>query len=125
CVVQGMLQFGDIRGRTMLVSGLGPAGMLAIQLAKIWGASRVVGIDLSRTRIEYVRSLGLGEVAHADEIADETFDYGYDCVGYNASIQNVLDHTTKHVVIFGVQKGDVIFRDSTWGKGLILETFRG
>jgi threonine dehydrogenase-like Zn-dependent dehydrogenase len=125
CVVMGLNQFADLRGKSVLVSGLGPAGILAMQVARIWGASAVVGIDLSPERLDYVRGLQFGEVVHAEQLGDRRFDLGYDCVGFAPSIQNVLDHVREHVVIFGVQKGEVRFGEHSWGTGLKLESYRG
>lgn len=125
CVVIGLRQFDDLRGRSMVVAGLGPAGLLAVQLAKIWGCSRVVGIDVSEKRLAYAKKLGIAEIIHADQLGDERFDLGYDCVGYAKSVQNVLDHVNKHVVVFGVLKGEVQFGGHLWGRGVRLETYGG
>lgn len=124
CVVIGLLQFGDIRGKSVLVSGLGPAGILAIQAARLWGASQVVGIDVNESRIGYVRGRGLGTALHADEVKDRRFDLGYDCVGAAASVQNVLAHASEHVVIFGVLRGEVRYPDHLWFKGTKLESYK-
>ncbi|MDI4649231.1 zinc-dependent alcohol dehydrogenase [Cohnella hashimotonis] len=124
CVMIGLSQFGDLRGKSVLVSGLGPAGMLAIQAAAIWGASRVVGIDLNQARIDEVNRLGLGTAMHADQVAPDTFDLGYDCVGASASVQYLLDNVRSHVVIFGVLKGSVQFDERLWLRGTKLEAYR-
>lgn len=124
CVMIGMLQFGELQGKTMVIAGLGPAGILALQMARIWGASRVVGIDVSPERVKFVKSLGLGEVMLVDELQEETFDLGYDCVGAASSVQNVMKHTNDHVVIFGVLRGDLQYSDHLWFKGLKLESYK-
>ncbi len=124
CVYIGMTQFDDVRGRKVVVSGLGPAGILAMQIAKMWGASEVVGIDLSEQRLEYVRSLNIGDVVHAGQLGDRRFDFGYDCVGFAASVQNVLNHTDQHVVIFGVLKGEVKYGSQLWSKSTKLESYK-
>lgn len=123
CVLIGLDQFGDLRGRTMLVAGLGPAGVLAMQAARIWGAARVVGVDVSHARVEWAQSLGLGEVMHVEQLGGRRFDLGYDCVGHAASVQHVLDRTDRHVVIFGVLRGDLTFRADWWGRGKRLESY--
>lgn len=124
CVMIGMSQFGDLRGKSMVVAGLGPAGMLAIQLAKIWGASEVVGIDVSEQRISYVRELGIGQAEHANALGDRRFDLGYDCVGAAPSVQNLLRIVDEHIVIFGVLKGTLQYEEHLWFKGLKLESYR-
>lgn len=125
CVMIGLQQFDDLTGKSIVVAGLGPAGILAMQVAKIWGASRVAGIDLSETRLDYVRQLGIGEVMHAEQLGEERFDLGYDCVGFAGSVQNILAHVNHHVVIFGVLKGEVRFGEQLWGRGIRLESYGG
>lgn len=123
CVLIGLLQFGDLSGKSMLVSGLGPAGILALQAARLMGASRVVAIDITQERIDYVNRLGIGEAIHANELGDERFDLGYDCVGAAASVQNILERVDSHLVIFGVLKGEVRYGGHLWFKGLKLESY--
>ena len=123
CVLIGLLQFGEISGKSMLVSGLGPAGILAMQAARLMGASRVVAIDITQERIDFVNGLGIGIAKHADELGDERFDLGYDCVGAAASVQNVLERVDSHVVIFGVLKGEVRYGGHLWFKGIKLESY--
>ncbi|GBF75172.1 oxidoreductase zinc-binding dehydrogenase family [Paenibacillus sp. 598K] len=124
CVLLGMSQFGDLRGRSIVISGLGPAGMLAIQLARIWGASEIVGVDVSQTRINEVNRLGLGAAVHADELGDRVFELGYDCVGAAASIQSLLGRVRDHVVVFGVLRDQVQFGPEQWLRGTKLEAYR-
>ncbi|MFD0696610.1 zinc-binding dehydrogenase [Paenibacillus sp. GCM10027628] len=123
CVMIGLSQFGDLRGKSMVVSGLGPAGILAMQTARIWGASEVIGVDLSEQRIRYVNELGIGEAMHPDKLS-RRFDLGYDCVGAAPSVQNLLRIVDRHVVIFGVLKGTVQYEDQLWLKGLKLESYQ-
>ncbi|MFC5403381.1 zinc-dependent alcohol dehydrogenase [Cohnella soli] len=124
CVMIGLSQFGDLRGKSMVVSGLGPAGMLAIQVAKIWGASEVVGIDINAERVRHVRELGIGDAALTEELGDRRFDLGYDCVGAAPSVQNLLRIVDRHIVIFGVLKGTVQYEEGLWFTGLKLESYR-
>ncbi|RAV20705.1 zinc-dependent alcohol dehydrogenase [Paenibacillus contaminans] len=124
CVIIGMLQFGDLRGKSMLISGLGPAGILAIQAARLWGASKVVGIDINEERVRFVRENGLGEACLSNELGEQRFDLGYDCVGAAPSVQHVLNHVNDHVVIFGVLKGEVKYPEHLWAKGTKLESYK-
>ncbi|MBB6670025.1 zinc-dependent alcohol dehydrogenase [Cohnella nanjingensis] len=124
CVLIGLLQFGDVTGKSMLVSGLGPAGMLALQAARLLGASRVTAVDINRDRIALVNRLGLGRAVHTEELGEERFDLGYDCVGAAASVQQVLERVDSHLVIFGVLKGEVKYGDHLWFKGTRLESYR-
>lgn len=123
CVIIGLSQFDDVTDKSIVISGLGPAGILAMQVAKIWGASEVVGIDINPKRIEYVQSLGIGKALHTNELKGLYFDLGFDCVGYAESVQNILNHINHHLVIFGVLKGEVHFGEKLWGRGIRLETY--
>ncbi|MCU6711357.1 alcohol dehydrogenase catalytic domain-containing protein [Paenibacillus sp. J5C_2022] len=124
CVLIGLLQFGDLAGKSMLVSGLGPAGMLAMQAARLLGATKVTAIDINRERIELVNGLGLGLAKHVDDLGEERFDLGYDCVGASASVQGLLERIDSHLVIFGVLKGEVRYGEHLWFKGIRLESYR-
>ncbi|MCD9020750.1 zinc-dependent alcohol dehydrogenase [Cohnella silvisoli] len=124
CVLIGLLQFGNLGGKSVLVSGLGPAGIFAMQAAKLLGASRVVGMDLSGKRISFVNALNIGEAVHVDELGERRFDLGYDCVGYAPSVENVMNYVEEHVVIFGVLRGEVKYGERLWFKGLKLESYK-
>ncbi|NBD23642.1 zinc-dependent alcohol dehydrogenase [Paenibacillus glycinis] len=123
CVLYGLDQFKELQGKTMLVAGLGPAGILAMQLASLWGA-KVTAIDVNAERVQAVRSLGIGEAVLAETLGERTFDLGYDCVGAAASAQNVLDRTNEHVVVFGVLRGSLTYKDRLWFKGVTLESYK-
>ncbi|WP_256758863.1 alcohol dehydrogenase catalytic domain-containing protein [Cohnella sp. WQ 127256] len=124
CVLIGLLQFGDLTGKSMLVSGLGPAGMLAMQAARLMGASNVTAVDINRERIAYVNDLGIGLAKHSDDLGEERFDLGYDCVGASASVQSLLERIDSHLVIFGVLKGEVRYGGHLWFKGIKLESYQ-
>lgn len=52
----------DVSGNDIvLVVGLGPVGLAALQLAKAMGAHATIGIELNDTRIELAKSLGLAD----------------------------------------------------------------
>ncbi|UVI29626.1 zinc-dependent alcohol dehydrogenase [Paenibacillus spongiae] len=123
CVMIGLLQFDDLKGKSMLVSGLGPAGLLAIQAARLLGAN-VTAVDINKDRIAYVNKLGIGNAVHAEELGDQRFELGYDCVGASASVQSLLDRVDKHLIVFGVLKGEVRYGEHLWFLGTRLESYR-
>lgn len=45
-------------GQSVLVFGCGPIGALCQAVARAYGASRVVGVDVSESRAEFARSFG-------------------------------------------------------------------
>ncbi len=68
CVHHGMESVKTWKEKTVLVSGLGPAGLGALQMAKAFGAARVIGTDINRNRMQLADKLG----------ADKTYDANLD-----------------------------------------------
>lgn len=105
-------QMDAIAGRRFGVMGLGPAGLIALQMALAEGAHEVVGFDLSPARRELARSLG-AHAAHDPRAAPEAFtarpaapaiDCAIDCVGTKATVEWLMDRCTGTVALFGVQR---------------------
>ncbi|HDQ35000.1 MAG TPA: L-threonine 3-dehydrogenase, partial [Chloroflexi bacterium] len=48
----------DVRGKTVLVTGCGPAGLMSIPVARAFGAEIIVATDLSPYRLELARKVG-------------------------------------------------------------------
>jgi threonine 3-dehydrogenase len=48
----------DVRGKTVLVTGCGPAGLMSIPVARAFGAEVIVATDLSPYRLELARKIG-------------------------------------------------------------------
>lgn len=54
---------GNVRAtQTIVVFGCGPIGVLCQAVAKAYGAKRVIGIDLSKSRLQFAKSFGADEV---------------------------------------------------------------
>jgi L-idonate 5-dehydrogenase len=51
-------QAGDLAGKTVLVSGCGPIGILAIVAAKLGGASRIIATDITRHCLDMAAQMG-------------------------------------------------------------------
>lgn len=49
-------------GQSVLVFGCGPIGALCQAVAKAYGASKVIGVDLSKSRADFARSFGADDV---------------------------------------------------------------
>ncbi len=56
----------------LLITGLGPVGLAAAMLGRALGASQIIGVDVSRGRIDLARSLGL---------VDEAFESDTEALG--------------------------------------------
>ena len=125
---QQLAQLGGIKGRRVGISGLGPAGLLAVQLAKAHGASEVVGIDMVESRRRLAKKLGADRTASpnaktwkADRNGAKTLDDAIDCTGFPASIEFLMDRTKRCVTIFGVLRENVAYGTRhMWGPGVTL-----
>jgi L-iditol 2-dehydrogenase len=60
-VVYALDRLGDIAGRTAVVVGLGPIGLLATWLLKRYGASKIIGVDPIAWRCEAARYVGAAQ----------------------------------------------------------------
>ena len=108
-----------IRGRCFGVAGLGPAGLVAVQMAKAEGAASVLGFDLVPERREL--ACRLGAAAAYDPRADlageapawpaaPRLQSAVDCTGGRTSVEFLMDRTTDAVALFGVQREDYVYR---------------
>ncbi len=108
-----------LRGHTVGVTGLGPAGLVALQMAIAEGADAVFGFDPLPGRRELADRLGA--MATFDPNADLTAEFptrpkaprletAIDCVGAKTTVEFLMDRTSDVVALFGVQREDYSFR---------------
>ncbi len=118
CVAASFLQlkkFDAIRGRRFGVMGLGPAGLVAAQIARAEGAKTVIGFDLSDARRAFASTIV--DAAYDPREASDfparphapQLDSTIDCVGAKSSVEWAMDHTQEFVALFGVQHDDYTF----------------
>ncbi|WP_404401381.1 L-idonate 5-dehydrogenase [Pelagibacterium halotolerans] len=83
-------QAGSLLGKSVLVTGCGPIGVLSILAARRAGADRIVATDLSDFTLEFARAAGADETVNMSKSADGlnlfasdkgTFDILYECSG--------------------------------------------
>ncbi|MEE4195867.1 MAG: zinc-binding dehydrogenase [Anaerolineae bacterium] len=119
-VFRNLLLLDGLHGKTVAISGLGSAGLVAMQMARAEGASQVIGLDLNAERREYALSLGADLCYDPSEAPpDLSFHTGVDCVGLKASAEFLLDHSTEVVALFGVQREDYLFSPRHYGLTLL------
>lgn len=58
-VYEGLERIGISGNDAVLVVGLGPVGLAALQLSRALGARKLIGIDISPERVELAMKLGL------------------------------------------------------------------
>jgi threonine dehydrogenase-like Zn-dependent dehydrogenase len=124
---------GGLQGVRVGINGLGPAGLVAAQMARAEGASRVMGFDPSATRRKFAAGWCV------DEAHDPTADLGnrvpprqygaavdviVDCVGAKRAVGWAMDHAGSRVALFGVQREDYTYTPRHYG-GLSLIGYPG
>lgn len=67
CCLHGIRRLGISVGDKVAVFGLGPIGLIHVQLAKSCGASLVIGVDLIEKRLRLAEHLGADIVLNASE----------------------------------------------------------
>lgn len=67
CVVRGQRIAGVKKGQAVLILGGGISGLLHLQLAKAYGASKVIVTDIDPWRLDYAKRLGADCVINAKE----------------------------------------------------------
>lgn len=120
---------GALAGRRFGVMGLGPAGLVALQMARAEGAREVVGFDFNPARRELARALGADEAHDPREVGERcagrgALDSSIDCVGAKASVEWLMDRTADVLALFGVQREDYTFAVRHYG-GLRLCGYQG
>ena len=78
CCIRALAKLGVKAGFTAAVYGVGPVGLLHVQLLKCFGATRVYAVDVVDKRLDFARKLG----------ADFTMDAAKEDVGKAIPSQN-------------------------------------
>ena len=120
-------QCGGIEGKKLAIGGLGPSGLVAVQLARAYGAKTVIGLDPLVQRRHLATELG------ADEVCDpgtyhwptgrthpDAFDASLDTTGFPVSIEALMRATRESVAVFGVLRENVRFGPEQWWGGFAL-----
>lgn len=62
CAVQ-MTKVGNVRAnQTIVVFGCGPIGVLCQKVSKVYGAKKVIGVDISQGRLDFAKNYGADDV---------------------------------------------------------------
>ncbi len=113
CVHRAVQKVKNYQGKKVLVSGVGPAGLAALQLAKISGAQQVIVTDLRPQRLALARELGADEIIDVEnekylaEFKKIGFDIVIECSGNKTALQNAFEIAREEIVIFGYSEGAV------------------
>lgn len=130
CVGSSILKLGEVVTKRVGVSGLGPAGLLAIQALKVRGAREIIGFDVEPRRFELARELGASATLlpgspEWEALIKKPLDLAIDCVGIAKSVKNLMQVTRGRVHIFGVLHGTVEYTRDEYSRGVQLEGYGG
>ena len=109
----------NVKGKKVLVMGLGPTGLCAGMVAKAYGAKEVVGVNRREYRRNLALKIGFDRAVDAiDESEYGTFDAVLEMSGNRIGIQAALDaaRIAGKIIAFGIPKDKI---DIDWGKYMI------
>lgn len=109
----------NVRGKRVLVVGLGPTGLCAGAVAKAYGASEVVGVNRGAYRRKLAKKLGFDRTIESLNPKEfDSFDAVLEMSGNNLGIEMAFQGVSiaGTVVAFGIPKKEVTVN---WGKYLI------
>jgi threonine 3-dehydrogenase len=109
----------DVRGKRVLVMGLGPTGLCAGAVAKAYGAKEVVGLNRGEYRRKLARKMGFDRVVDGlDPKEFNTFDAVLEMSGSKLGIQTAFDavRIAGILIAFGIPKEPITIE---WGKYMI------
>jgi len=113
-VKESRLQFGD----TVAVFGAGPIGLVTIVAAKAAGASRIIALDLSETRLQKAKVMGATDVINPSEVnaveaikelEKDGVDVSYEVAGVEPTFKQSIDATKARgtMVIISIFAGSI------------------
>lgn len=109
----------NVKGKKVLIMGLGPTGLCAGMVARAYGAREIVGINRSEYRRNLAGKIGFDRVMEKlDEKEYGTFDAVLEMSGNRLGIQVGLDaaRIAGKIIAFGIPKENISI---DWGKYLI------
>jgi len=110
---------GDIVGKSVLITGVGPIGLMAVAVAKACGAGLVIAADVNRYRLDLAGTMGAdvqidsSQQSLQDEVRVHTGGMGADVVlemsGHPQAIRDSLDAASNagRVSLLGIPSEDV------------------
>lgn len=99
-------------GDRVLVTGAGPIGNLAVQLARLNGATEIVCIDIVQSRLDFALTAGATEIVNNGNGGltdlDRDFDVLIECTGHPGTTNEALLHVRPggRAVLVGMAPGE-------------------
>jgi threonine dehydrogenase-like Zn-dependent dehydrogenase len=110
---------GGLKGKRIGVAGLGPAGILTLQLLQMHKPDILVGIEVLPNRQIFPIHYGIDcynpdEQNQIKKLKDLKLQVLIDCSGNSFCLQNSFELSQEIVVIFGVINEEIYFTPSSW-----------
>lgn len=123
----------DVRGKSIAIFGCGQIGLFSIILAREFGATKVIAVDVNQKNLDIARELGAHETIKIER-GDKPHDYDKDSEvvdmimrstsgvgvdismemsGFNSSVNNCLAAARPggQVIFFGIKDGDFVISE--------------
>jgi len=119
CVLHAVDLAGPLDGRTVAVAGLGPTGLIAVQLARRAGAASVLGIDPVDSRRALAERLGAGRTVDpmapgARDCLERAAEVVIECSGNARSVEQSFRTAGRLLVIFGYTSNPIQVDQAVW-----------
>ncbi len=122
-----LITLDAVAGKRFGVCGLGPAGLIAVQMARAYGAGEVVAFDPIAERRDLAMMLGANQALAPDRgvfpdgrFTEQALDAAIDCTGLKPAIEFLMARTRETVAIFGVLREEVVFGPKNWNRNFTL-----
>ncbi len=106
-VVAVLSKVESLRDRSVVITGLGAAGLMAVQVARQFGARKIIGLDIRPAHFEIAQGLGASIATFANDreiinsCREKPADLGIDCSGAAQAV-SLLFTMCSSVVAFGI-----------------------
>lgn len=109
--IHAVNQAGNLQGKRVFVSGVGPIGCLTVAVAKAQGASEIVVADLSQRCLDIALQMGADKALLANDDFTKyqqhksEFDISFEASGHFLSIERCLSVTRARGIIVQIGMG--------------------
>ncbi len=111
CVHRACQKIPDYNGKSVAISGCGPGGLAALQIAKAFGAEKVIALDICAGRLKLALELGADSIVNANDdkaiaaLKRDGAQIVIECTGNQQAYQNSFYIAREVVVIFSYTEG--------------------
>ncbi len=128
CVVRSLEVAGDVAGRNIAVVGLGPAGVMHLQLLRAAGAAHTVGIDAEPARLEAAAPFASQvvdgrETEEVERLGELGVTLAFDCSGNPKGLATGLRLAHEALIVFSVPDGDITWGKPEWLRGVAIRPY--